>query len=216
MILCVVGDAEFDKIVNFVEKEFGNEKGKVPEIKVNKKNESKIEKRKGIDQANLVLAYHVPLVDDKKNYAAQVLSTLMAGGMSSRLFEEIRNKRNLAYAIRGDSTINKDFAYNLIYAGTAPENVESVKKLILEEFEKVAKDLTDEELNQVKEQMIGNYQISMEDSETQMTNLLIEEINGNAEDFYNFENKIKAVKLNDVKDLAKINNYSFFAIVPEE
>jgi len=138
MILCVVGNADFNKIVNFAEKEFGNKKGEIPRINVNKRNKSKIEKRKGIDQANLVFAYHVPLADDKKSDAAQVLSVLMAGGMSSRLFEEIRNKRNLAYAIKGDSTINKDFAYNFIYVGTSPENLEKVKKIILEEFEKVA------------------------------------------------------------------------------
>jgi len=218
MILSVVGNADFDKIVEFVEKEFGDEKGNVPKLKINKKNESKIEKRKGIDQANLVLAYHVPLIDNSKSDAAQVLSTLMAGGMSSRLFEEIRNKRNLAYAVKGDSTINKDFAYNLIYVGTPKENIENVKKLILEEFEKVAKDLDEGELKQVKEQMIGNYQISMEDSETQMTNLLIAEINGNAQEFYDFEKKIQDVKLEDVKELAdhvREGKYSFFAIVPE-
>lgn len=215
MILCVVGDANFDKIVDFAEKNFGKKKGKVSKFKVQKKNESKIEKRKGIDQANLVFAYHIPLSTDKKNHAAQVLSVLMAGGLSSRLFQEIREKRNLAYGIKGDSDINKDFAYNLIYVGTMKENVEKVKKLILEEFEKVSEGLTEKELGQVKEQMIGNHQISMEDSENQMVNLLVYEVDGNAKEFYDFEKKIRTVTLKDVKDLARIKNYSFFALVPE-
>jgi len=216
MVLCVVGDADFDKIVDFVENNFGEEKGKVPEQKFNLKNESKIEKRKGIDQANLVFAYHVPLAQDKKSYAAKVLSCLMAGGMSSRLFSEIREKRNLAYTVKGDSDINKDFAYNLIYVGTTKENVEIVKKLILEEFEKVSKNLDEKELKQVKGQLMGNYQISMEDSQTQMINLLFSEINGNAEDFYKFEKNMSDVKLEDVKNLARIKNYSFFVLEPED
>ncbi len=179
------------------------------------RNESRVEKRRGIDQANLVLAYHVPLADNNKCYAAKVLSVLMAGGMSSRLFEEIREKRNLAYAVKGDSSINKTFSYNFVYIGTIKENVEKVKKIILDEFEKVSKELNEKELSQVKEQIIGNYQISTEDSRSQMANLLLYEINTNAKELYEFEKKIKAVKLSDVKKLAKINKYSFFALVPE-
>jgi len=216
MILCVVGDVDFNKLVEFAEKNFGEHKGKIPQQKFNLKNESRIEKRRGIDQANLVFAYHVPLANDKKSYAAHILSTLMAGGMSSRLFSEIREKRNLAYAIKGEANINRDFAYNFVYVGTIKENVEIVKKLILKEFGKVAKSLDEEELNQVKEQLIGNYQISMEDSQMQMINLLSYEIEGNAENFYKFEKNISDVKLEDVKDLAKIKKYSFFALVPED
>ena len=215
LILCVVGDAKFEEVVKFVEKNFGNEKNKIPTQKFNLKNEFKIEKRKGIDQANLVFAYHVPLANDKKSYAAKVLSCLMAEGLSSRLFNEIREKRNLAYAVKGDSAITKDFAYNFIYVGAMKENVEQIKKLILEEFEKVARDLGEKELKEVKEQLIGNFHISMEDSQTQMANLLFSEAEGNAEDFYDFEEKIKEVKLEDVKGLAKLKDYSFFALVPE-
>ena len=218
MILSIVGDADFDKIVEFVEKNFGDRKGELPEFEIKLRNKSKIETRKGIDQANLVFAYHVPLAEDKKSYAAQVLSTLMTEGMSSRLFSEIREKRNLAYAVRGHANINRDFAYNLIHIGTTKENVESVKKIILDEFEKVAENLTEEELDQLKEQLIWNYHISMEDSQTQMINLLLCEIDENAEKFYEFEKNISDVKLEDVKDLAKSvgDKYSFFGLVPGE
>ena len=95
--------------------------------------------------------------------------------------------------------------------------MEKVKKLILEEFEKVSRDLDEEELKQVKEQIMGNYQISMEDSQEQMVSLLYHEINGKAEDFYEFEKKIADVKLEDVKIMAKevLKKHSFFALVPE-
>ena len=214
MILCVVGNTDFNKIVGFAKKNFGNIKGNLPKFKIVKKNELRTEKRKGIDQANLVFAHHIPLSKEKRNYAAFVLNILMAGGMSSRLFQEIREKRNLAYAVKGESDINKDFAYSLIYVGTSKQNVGKVKKIILDEFEKVSKELSKKELSQVKEQIIGNHQISTEDSQNQMANLLYNEINGNAKKVYEFEKNIRAVKLDDVKNLAKIKKYSFFALVP--
>ncbi len=214
MILGIVGDANFEEIVKFAEKNFGKIKGKVPKIEFSRKNATKIEKRKGIDQANLIFAYHVPLSTDKKCYAAETLGTLMAGGMSSRLFNEIREKRNLAYSVKGDSSITRWFAYNTVFVGTTKQNVEIVKKIILEEFKKVAEELTEKELNQVKEQLIGNYHISMEDSQMQLMNLLLHEIDGNAKEFYEFEKKISEVKLSDVKQLSKLKDYSFLALVP--
>jgi len=215
LILGIVGNANLEKIVKFAEKNFGATRGKIKKQRISLKNESKIEKRKGIDQANLIFAHHVPLAGDKRNYAALILGTLIAGGMSSRLFLEIREKRNLAYAVKGESDINKDYAYNLIYVGTTAENVKTIKELILKEFQKVAKDLTEEELQRTKEQLIGNYNIYMEDSQMQLVNLLVNEINGDAREFYDFVKNISAVKLQDVKKLAQIKDYSFFALVPE-
>ncbi len=218
MILCVVGDADFNYLVKFAEENFGDKKGKVPFSKFNLKNKLRTEMRPGIDQANLVFAYHAPLAEDKKCYAAIILNSLMAGGMSSRLFAEIREKRNLAYSVKGESNINKTFAYNLIYVGTMKENIEKVRGLILEEFEKVSEELNKKELDGAKEQLIGNYYISMEDSQMQMVGLLASEVHGNAEEFYNFEKNILGVKLEDVKKLASNvkKDYSFFALVPKE
>ena len=217
MILCVVGDADFNEIIDFVKKNFGNEKESIPNFRAQLKNKSGVEKRKGIDQANLVFAYHVPTFKDKKSYAAIVLSTLTAEGMSSRLFSEIREKRNLAYSVKGGSEITNDFGYNFVYVGTMKENVEKVKEIILREFEKVSKDLGEEELEKVKEQIIGNYYLEMEDSQSQMVNLLYYELDNKVEDFYNFDKFIREVKVNDVKELAKRakEKYSFFALVPE-
>jgi len=216
MIICVVGNYSMEKIIKWAEENFKQKNKKIKQLKIKKINNSKIIKRKGIDQANMVIAFHLPLAKDKKNYAAQVLMTLMGEGMSSRLFTEIREKKNLAYAIKADTNINKDFSYGIIYAGTTPEKTKICKKLILEEFEKVSKNLTEKELEETKNQMIGNYLISMEDSQVQLGNLLTSEIESSAEEFYKFEKMIKSVKLKDVKKLAKIKKYSFLALIPEK
>ena len=218
LILCVIGDADFNELVKFAEKTFGNEKGKISEQKFNLKNETKIEKRRGIDQANLIFAYHTPFGDDKKTYAASVLNALIADGFSSRLFNEIREKRNLAYAVKGGCEINKRFGYNFIYVGTTKDNIEKVRGLILKEFKKVAKNLKERELRDVKNQMIGQYEIGMEDSQSQMLNLLSYEIISDAENFYKYKDEIQKVKIEDVKKIAKSasEKFSFLALVPED
>lgn len=215
MILCIVGKADFKEILKYVEKNFKNGKNRIKTQKVSMQNKSTIESRKGIDQAKLVLGFHSPLSTDKKVYAAKVLMTLMANGLSSRLFHEIRDKRNLVYSIMGDVAANRFFSYSYVYAGARKEKIPEVKKLILEEFKKVSKKLSGKELREAKEEVIGNYNISMEDSSGQMHQLLLSEIDGNAQEFYEFEKNIRDVKLKDVKALANIKNYSFFALVPE-
>ena len=218
LILCVVGKANFKEIIDFVENNFKKSYGKKPLVQEFRlKNESRVVKRKGIDQTNLVFAYHVPLAGDKKSYAAKVLSCLIAEGMSSRLFSEIREKRNLAYSVKGGVEITRYFAYNFIYVGTSQEYLDKVKNLILKEFKDVGNNLDENELQNIKERMIGSYKISMEDSQNQMINLLDYEVNGNAEDFYDFEKRIKEVKLEDVRELARkaSEKFSFFALVPE-
>jgi predicted Zn-dependent peptidase len=215
LILCVIGDANFDNLVTYIENNFKSGKGNVPKIKFTSRNKEGIESREGLTQSNLVFAYHVPLATDKKSYAAEILNTILSEGMSSRLFREIREKRNLAYSIRGDSIINRDYAYNYIYVGTNKENITKVKDLIIEEFQKVAKELNEKELNQAKDQLIGNYQISTEDSQMQMINLLSYEIANTAEEYYKYEKEISQIKIEDVKELAikAAEKHSFFALV---
>ncbi len=217
LILCVVGNADFDEIVKFIEKNFESGKGEVPQIKFNSRNKEGVELRKGLTQANLVFAYHVPLAGDKKSYAADVLNTILAGGFSSRLFQEIREKKNLAYFVKGEPMINKDYAYNCIFVGTSKDNIKKVKGLIIEELKKISEELEQDELNRVKDQLIGNYQISMEDSQSQMVNLLSYEISDIAEEYYNYEKEISKVKIEDIKELAKkaFEEYSSFALIPK-
>jgi predicted Zn-dependent peptidase len=218
MILCVVGDSNFEEIVDFAEKNFDEEEGEVSDYEITFKNEIKVEEREGIDQANVVFAYHVPKANEDKSFVARILSAVSAEGMSSRLFSEIREKRNLAYSVKGGSDIAKKFAHNFVYVGTMKKNVEKVKNLILEEFEKISKDLSEKELEEIKEQVIGHYKISMEESQTQLIELINSEIVTKAEDFYEFEKKVNEVKIEDVKEMAskvKEGNYSFFALVPK-
>jgi len=214
LILCVVGEGDFESLCDFCENKFKKSGFKIIEPAVGLKNSEKTEQREGIDQANLAFAFHSPKTCDKLVYASQVLECLMVGGMSSRLFQEIREKRNLAYSIKGGYSGGKRFGYSTIFAGTSPENVEKIKKIIIEEFEK-AKSADEKEIAQVKEQIIGNSRISKEDSQGQMLDLLYHEVWGNAENSYKYEEEIKKASVQDVRNLAAVKNYSFMALIPK-
>ena len=213
MFLCVVGNTDLEEIENFGKK-FPMGKSREKEIKIRKINKKIIETRQGIDQANLVLGFHACSLLDKKRYCYDILNAILAGGMSSRLFEEIREKRGLAYAVRGMLEQSKNYGYYGIYVGTTKENVKKCEELILKEIRKI-KSLKRKELEEAREQLIGLRKLESEESVSVMNGLIREEVVGNAEEYYNYEKRIMEVNLEDVRKLGRINNYSFIALVPE-
>jgi len=213
MILTVVGKADFEEICKLGEKIFPKKIKKVQEIIPIKKNQQLIEKRKGLDQTHLVLGFHVPGMRDKKRYVAEILNVILTEGMSSRLFQEIREKRGLAYAVKGILQQDRNYGNELIYVGTTKENVGKVKEIILKEIKKLQK-LEKREFEEVKEQLIGLRNVGSEDSEEVMTQLIYEENAGNAEEYYKYEERINGLNAEDIRDLARTNNYSFIALIP--
>lgn len=214
MIFAVIGKSDIEAVLELAKKLFPKKEARVEFRMPVKKNEERVEKRKGIDQANFVLAFHVPDVRSKKRYDVEILNSILAGGMSSRLFQEIREKRGLAYAVKGDIDIGVGYGYYGIYVGTTKEKLKEVKEIILRELKKI-RDLKNRDLEEAKEQLIGLNEVEREDSVRAMTELVQEEIWGKAEEYYKYADRINAVRLEDVKKLAKIKSYSAIALIPE-
>ncbi len=212
MVFCVVGDTNLDSVLNEAKK-FPKNNKKINSLSIKFSNGELIEKRKGIDQAHLVLGFHMPKLVDKNRYAACIFDSILGGGMSSRLFQEVREKRGLCYAIRSSLEQSRDYAYEVIYLGTTSDKVKEVKKIVLNEIKKL-NDLKQSDFDESKERLIGLRQISKEKSESTMVELLQEEIGGNAENYYKYEDEINKVKLKEVKKLSKLKNYSLMALVP--
>lgn len=213
-IVTLVGNADFEKICAYFEREFRAEGKKLKEIPIKKKNAESIEERPGIDQAHFVFAIHAPLANEEEHYVLEVLDAYLANGMSSKLFLKIREEKGLAYSVKGDITTEKNYSYYTIYVGTTKEAVAEVKKIILDEFKLVSK-MTQKDLDEAKERLIGLRKISMEESANVMNELMYAEFIENAEEYYKREEKIKKVTLEQVKKLAKIKEYSSAAIVPK-
>ncbi len=215
-IVTIVGDCDFDNVCGYLENNFDKIGGRYENEKIVKKNGEMIEEREGIDQANFIFAVHAPLAGTKEYYMLNVLDAYLADGMSSRLFLEIREKRGLAYAIKSSIIAEKDYSYYLIYAGTTKESVNDVRKIILDEFSKIS-EMKEKDLKEAKERVIGLKKIESEESSGVMNTLLFTELVIGAEEYYKYDNKIRDVKLEDVKKLAKelVKEYSVAMVLPK-
>ncbi len=212
MILSVVGDADFEEICKIGEKVFPDRKRKINEILPVHINSEKQEIRKGIDQAHFMFGFHAPSLKDKKRYLYEVLGAYLFEGMSSKLFQEIREKRGLVYSIKGDFDLGSKYGYCSIYAGTKKESICKIKGIILKEIRNL-KNLGQREIDGVKEQLIGMKKVEEEDSSSVMNSLIMEEIGGDAEEYYKYDDNILKVKLEDIKNF-KLPGYSSFSLVP--
>ena len=174
-----------------------------------------MEEREGLDQAHFVFAIHAPFATDKKIHALEVLDAYLANGMSSQLFLEIRERRGLAYAVKSSIEVEKNYSHYTIYVGTMKKAVPEVKKLILQGFQNVKK-MTEKDLKEAKERVIGLIDVNSEESLNIMNELVFHEVStGDALNYYKKEEEIRKVTLKEVKSLAKISSYSTAAIVPK-
>ena len=212
IIFSVVGKTSWESVLNEANK-FPKINKKINSIPILLKNGELIEKRKGIDQAHLVFGYHAPKLGDKNRYTAELFDSILGGGMSSRLFQEVREKRGLCYAIKSNLEQSKDYAYQMIYSGTTKDKVKEIREIILKEIKRLG-DLEESDFNEAKERLIGLRQISKEKCDSTMMELLQEELGGNAKNYYDYENKINKIKLQDVRMLSKLKGHSFVALLP--
>ncbi len=213
-VLTVVGNNDFEEVVKFAEKFSVEREGnihEIPEIKKRILRES--EKRDSLNQSNLALGVHFPLMGDKDRYSAEIFSTILGQGMSSKLFREVREKRGLVYGVKTDFDSGKNYGYLVIWAGTDPGNIEEVEKVCLDEFSKMGQ-VTLEELEAAKIQVIGNRHVGDEGSSDVAVGLTFEEFSESAENYYKYPEKINEVTLEDVRSFAEKTEFARFSLGP--
>lgn len=129
-------------------------------------------KKKDSEQAHLLLGMPTIANDDPRRFAYLLLDLIIGGGMSSRLFQEIREKRGLVYSVYASSQLYEGAGAFEMYAGTRPDNIAEVVQVALDEFAKAAREgVTEEELARAKELACGNFVLNMESTRTHMTRL---------------------------------------------
>lgn len=117
------------------------------------------------EQAQLILGFPAFSYFDQNEVAGHVLSTILGGNMSSRLFIAIREKQSLAYSVHAGTSVFQDTGYFSVQAGLDKSRLETAIKVIREELEKIARDgVGEEELQRAKDYLIGKMSIRMEDS----------------------------------------------------
>ena len=160
---------------------------------------------KDLEQVHICLATNGMSITDPRRYAYSLLNTILGGNMSSRLFQEIREKRGLAYSVYSYASSFVDTGVFSIYTGVAPENMQKSIQLILEAISKISKKRIDSnELRYAKEFTKGNLMLASESNDNQMVRMAQNETHfGRYIPMEEIINNIEAVTEDDILELAE-------------
>jgi predicted Zn-dependent peptidase len=179
IIICAAGNLRHQEVVDLIDSTFGqipkSEKIK-DRVKPNPISSTNIWRR-DLEQVHFCLGTKGLQYNHSLRFSSYVLNTILGGGMSSRLFQEIRENRGLAYSVYSYLPTYIDTGLVVVYAGTNEGSFQEVIELILKEFAQLKKEpLKNGELETAKEQLKGNLLLSLESSDNLMTRLAKNEI----------------------------------------
>lgn len=208
-LVVVAGAFDEKKVLGQIKKTFGHLK-KLPALKkpktIEKQSRPELSvKFKESDQSHLVLGVRAFDTFHKRRYALQVLSNILGGGMSSRLFHRVREDLGAAYYVKADSDLTLDHGYMSVAAGVDHLKIEIVIKTILEEMNRLTKELVPEkEIKKSKDHLIGNFILGLEGSDELASyyggqEIITKKIKAPDEVIKN----VKAVKAEEVRAVAK-------------
>lgn len=182
IVIVAAGNLDHQKLQDKVENLFQNANSS-PEnpVSMGEKlpvfNKQTTGRLKDLEQVHLCIGTNGVPYADKQRFTCYILNTLLGGGMSSRLFQKIREERGLAYSIYSYFVSYYDAGSFATYAGTAAANSDEVIGLIIDEFKKAKTiPIEEEELQKSKEQLKGSLMLSMESTTNRMTTLAKYEI----------------------------------------
>ena len=131
-----------------------------------------LKRKKSLEQVQFCLGVPAPKVTDEDRYAIYLLNTMLGGGMSSRLFQTIREDQGLAYSIYSEMNPFRDTGSLCVYAGTSIDKTERVLRLTLDELRRLKDETVSEgELKRAKDQLKSNIVLGLESSSSRMANL---------------------------------------------
>ncbi len=133
--------------------------------------------KKSLEQVQICVGVPSYSISHEKRYASYILNTLLGGGMSSRLFQNVREKQGLVYSIFSELNPFRDAGCLAVYAGTSRESAFKVVQAVVNEFRELkSKTISEEELTRAKDQLKGSLMLSLESSTARMSNLARQEM----------------------------------------
>ena len=180
MVFSAAGNLDHDQFVDAVVAKFSNLAGGAPLHELSAPEATArivLRNKKSLEQVQICLGVPAPPITDENRYTTLILNTVLGGGMSSRLFQTIREDRGMVYSIYSDLSPYRDTGTLCVYAGTSAGKVIEVVDLILAEFQKLKQEpLSAEELTRAKDQVKGNILLGLESSSSRMANLARQEM----------------------------------------
>jgi predicted Zn-dependent peptidase len=179
IVICAAGNLRHQELVDQIEWTFG----RIPKsiLPIERSRPDSISKtniwKRDLEQVHICLGTKGLQYNHSLRFASYVLNTILGGGMSSRLFQEIRENRGLAYSVYSYLPAYIDTGLFVVYAGTSEESYQEVIDLILKEFKRLSNEtFKNGELETAKEHLKGNLILSLESSDSLMTRLAKNEI----------------------------------------
>ncbi len=208
IIVSAAGNLDHDRFVELVSKHFEHMKplkngfhSSAPKVV----SRIILRNKKALEQVQLCIGVPSHPIAHEKRHAGYILNTLLGGGMSSRLFQNIRERQGLAYSIYSDLNPYRDTGSLTVYAGTSRESAVKVVQSVVSEFRKLKTEpVPADELRRSKDQLKGSLMLSLESSTARMSNLARQEMYFDR--FYDLDElieKIEAVTVEDLQSLAQ-------------
>jgi len=213
IIVSAAGNLDHDKFVELVQRHFSHMKpmtngfhSSAPKIS----SRIILRNKKALEQVQLCIGVPAHPIAHQKRHAGYILNTLLGGGMSSRLFQNIRERQGLAYSIYSDLNPYRDTGCLAVYAGTSLASAAKVVQSVVDEFRKLKKDaVPEEELRHSKAQLKGSLMLSLESSTSRMSNLARQEMYFDR--FYDLDELIEKIEAVTSEDVANLANEFFQA-----
>ncbi len=133
--------------------------------------------KKALEQVQICIGVPSHPVSHERRYASYLLNTVLGGGMSSRLFQNIRERQGLAYAIFSELNPYRDTGCLSVYAGTSRQSAPKMVELVIKEFAELKNNpISEDELRRAKDQLKGSLMLSLESTNARMSNLARQEM----------------------------------------
>lgn len=220
MVVAAAGNIQHEQLVSLTQALLGAYKKhtllQAPSLESASYKGGHYQENRDLEQVHLVLGFPGLAYTQKDFYKAHVLSMILGGGMSSRLFQEIREKRGLVYTIYSSHSTYNDAGLFSIYAGTSPQDVAELIPTVLDEMQSVTQQANQEELERSKAQLKAHLMMGMESMPSrceQLANHVLQY--GQPLSAAHLLQRIEEVQLKDIKELCGqlLNNPSTLAVM---
>ncbi|SIQ71426.1 Predicted Zn-dependent peptidase [Peribacillus simplex] len=171
VVVSIAGNVD-EKLIQEVENYFGSYQGGADRLELVKPSfhENRITRKKDTEQAHLCLGYKGLEIGNDKTYSLITLNNILGGSMSSRLFQDVREQRGLAYSVYSYHSSYQDSGMVTVYGGTGTNQLDSLYETIQETLDTLKRDgITEKELRNSKEQLKGSLMLSLESTNSRMS-----------------------------------------------
>jgi predicted Zn-dependent peptidase len=206
LLITAAGNLTHDRLVNLARERFETVKpGGPPPALVAPATHARVslKSKKELEQVHVCLGVPCYPIPHEDRFVCYALNTVLGGGMSSRLFQNIRERQGLAYAVFSELNPYADTGCLAVYAGTSLESAKKVVDSILKEFTELKeKDVPAEELRRAKDHLKGSLMLSLESTSSRMSNLARQEMHFRR--FFTLDELIESIEKVTAPDIQRV------------